>query len=138
MIVARPSSKLGLRGVRVGEASDQGPELSRQRSASQGNTEESHVMPARASEELMDAMKEDFEGTQVGKKTRRRVLSEDDLLTQVLPAFSDLASRRWCWQELQATLLVEVHTRVTFVMMVTKQSSHTMGANTIEDVWSRM
>ena len=51
------------------------------RGPSQGSTEES-VKPA--SEELMDAMQEDFEGTQVRRKTRRRVLSDDDLpLAQV-------------------------------------------------------
>ena len=50
-------------------------------------------MPAKASEELMDAMQEDFEGTQVRRRTRRRVLGDDDLpLTQVLPAFSHMAS----------------------------------------------
>ena len=83
-----------MRGVRVGEASNPGPQLSRQRSPSQGSTEES-VMPAKASEELMDAMQEDFEGTQVRRRTRRRVLGDDDLpLTQVLLAVSHLASRR--------------------------------------------
>ena len=91
MIVARRSSRYGMRG-RVGEASKPGSQLSRQRSPSQGSTEES-VMPA--SEELMDAMQEDFEGTQVRRRTRRRVLSDDDLLlTQVLPVFSHKASRR--------------------------------------------
>ena len=40
-------------------------------------------------------MQEDLEGTQVRRRTRRRVLSDDDfLLTQVLLAFSHLASRR--------------------------------------------
>ena len=63
MIVARRSSRYGLRGVRVGEASNPGPQLSRQRSPSQGSTEESLLMPARVSEELMDAMQEDLEGT---------------------------------------------------------------------------
>ena len=88
MIVARRSSRYGMRGVRVGEASNPGPQLSCQRSPSQGSTEES-VMPA--SEELQ----EDFEGTQVRRRTRRRVLSDDDLpLTQVLPVFSHKASRR--------------------------------------------
>ena len=48
-----------------------------------------------ASEELMDAMQEDFEGTQVRRRTRRRVLSDDDFpLAQVLPVFSHMASRR--------------------------------------------
>ena len=92
MIFARRSSKYGTRGVRVGEASNPGPQLSRQRSPSQGSTEES-VMPA--SEELMDTMQEDFEGTQVRRRTRRRVLSDDDLLlTQVSPALSHMGSRR--------------------------------------------
>ena len=79
----------------MGEASNPRPQLSHQRSPSPGSTEESLVMPARTSEELMDAMQEDFEGTQVRRRTRRRVLSDDDLpLTQVLPAFPHLASRR--------------------------------------------
>ena len=114
-----------MRGVRVGEASNPGPQLSRQRSPSQGSTEES-VMPA--SEELIDAMQEDFEGTQVRKRTRRRVLGDDDLpLTQVLLFFPTRRLEGWRWsQGLQVILLVQVQTGVTVVRMVTQPRSHTM------------
>ena len=61
-------------------------------------------------------MQEDLAGTQVRRRTRRRVVSDDDLpLTQVLLAFSPTwRLEGWCWsQELQVILLIPV------VMMVT-------------------
>ena len=77
MMVSRRSSRCGLRGVRVGEASNPGPQLS-------------------PSVELLDAMQEDLEGTQV-RRTRRRVISDDDVpVTEVVSAAvpSFMTSRR--------------------------------------------
>ena len=108
-----------MRGVRVGGIQPRTPVVT-----SEIPPKES-VMPA--IEELMDAMQEDFEGTQVRRRTMRRVLSDDDLpLTQVLPVFSHKASRRGWSQELQVMLLVQVQTGVTVVRMVTQPRSHTM------------
>ena len=90
------SSKYGLRGVRVGEASNTGPQLSRQRSFSQEGTDGAFLVPTRASVELLDATQEDLEGTQV-RGTRKRVINDDDVpVTGVVSAaVPSLMTSRW-------------------------------------------
>ena len=81
--------------MRVREASNLGLQLSRQRSLSQG-ADDTFLVPTKASVELLDAMQEDFEGTQV-RRTRRRVISDDDRpvtqgVSAAVPSF--MTSRR--------------------------------------------
>ena len=84
MTVVWRSSRRGLRRVRVGEASNPGSQLSRHGSPSQATAEDAHLVPSRASAELLDAMQEDLEDTEIRRRTRRRVVpsGEDLALTQ--------------------------------------------------------
>ena len=63
MTVVRLSSRYGLQGVRVEEASNPGPQSSSHRSLSQESAEDTHLVPSRASTELLDSMQEDLQAS---------------------------------------------------------------------------
>ena len=77
MTVVRCSSRCGLQGVRVGDASNFGPQLPRHRSPARRGRK-THLAPSRASAELLDTIQEDLEDTQIRTRTRRRVVPSDE------------------------------------------------------------
>ena len=73
------SSKYGLRGVRVGEASNPEPQSPRRRSPSQDGGEPNalcvdHLCP----KELLDVLQQDLSDNRHHRRTRRRVVSSDN------------------------------------------------------------
>ena len=90
------SSKFGLRGVRVGEASNPGPQQPRRRFPSQDDVEPDalFVEPLFPSEELFDAMQQDFSVNRHHRRRRRKVVLSDDNISIPQSGSAAVVSRR--------------------------------------------